>query len=76
MAAALVDEHSSLSGEVIVAGGGQVGLASVASGAVRTLGDNADVGAALGELVAAGPNNSYAGAVAMFEDFVAQGAVA
>lgn len=71
VAAALVAEGSDISGEVIVAGGGRLQRAGALASDVHQLADAAGVDAALASLVAAPLHREYAGAVAMFRDFVA-----
>ncbi|MEM1190138.1 MAG: SDR family NAD(P)-dependent oxidoreductase [Pseudomonadota bacterium] len=68
VAAELVDSASTLSGEIIVAGGGRLARAGMQSSAV--ISDGTDVGAVLQRLAKAPLDREYAGAVAMFQDFL------
>ncbi len=68
VAAELVDEASTLSGEVFVAGGGRLARAGMQSSAILDHGE--DVRAALLQLAAAPLDREYEGAVAMFQDFL------
>ncbi len=71
VAAALVAKDSRTTGEVIVAAGGRLARASVCSGAVRIAdASEKSVNAALAEVFADGPHDTYPGAVAMFQDFM------